>query len=123
MLPVVREEVVEPPEDDDAVSKDLVIIDELQDEVVELIKKAVDYEKQYAFDACPRGLLGINAEHFAEYVEYIANRRLARLNLPKVFGDVQNPFPWLSKSTDLAKEKNFFETTVTEYQGGGLDWD
>ena len=35
-----------------------------------------------------------------------------------------NPFPWMSETMDLAKEKNFFETRVTEYQTGGkLDWD
>ena len=37
--------------------------------------------------------------------------------------DVENPFPWMSAQTDNNKEKNFFETTVTEYQGGGLDWE
>jgi len=29
----------------------------------------------------------------------------------------------MSQATDLSKEKNFFETRVTEYQTGGLDWD
>ena len=32
-------------------------------------------------------------------------------------------FPWMSQSTDLSKEKNFFETLVTEYQtAGSLEW-
>jgi len=94
-----------------------------QDELVELIKEAVILEKKYAFDACPTGLLGINAEQFSAYVEYIADRRLERIDLPKVYG-VQNPFPWLSQATDLSKEKNFFETRVTEYQtAGSLDWE
>jgi ribonucleoside-diphosphate reductase beta chain len=36
----------------------------------------------------------------------------------------QNPFPWMSEILDLKKEKNFFETRVTEYQtGGALSWD
>ena len=35
-----------------------------------------------------------------------------------------NPFPWMSEMIDLKKEKNFFETRVTEYQTGGvLNWD
>ncbi|TQV61889.1 MAG: ribonucleotide-diphosphate reductase subunit beta, partial [Halothiobacillaceae bacterium] len=35
-----------------------------------------------------------------------------------------NPFPWMSEVIDLKKEKNFFETRVTEYQtGGALSWD
>ncbi len=95
---------------------------DFQDEVVKLIKQAVVLEQEYAHDACPNGLLGINAEQFSKYVEYIADRRLERLELPKAF-DTPNPFPWMSQSTDLAKEKNFFETRVTEYQTSGLDWD
>jgi len=94
-----------------------------QEEIVELIKQAVVLEKAYAFDACPQGLLGINAEQFSTYVEYIADRRLERIDLPKVFAR-QNPFPWMSQATDLSKEKNFFETRVTEYQtAGSLEWD
>ncbi len=95
---------------------------EFQDEIVELIKKAVELEKQYAYDACPEGLLGINAQQFCNYVEYIADRRLERIDLPKVYHK-ENPFPWMSQATDLSKEKNFFETRVTEYQtAGSLEW-
>lgn len=94
-----------------------------QREVVELIKKAVVLEKAYAFDACPEGLLGINAQQFSDYVEYIADRRLERIDLPKLYFK-ENPFPWMSQSVDLNKEKNFFETRVTEYQSAGsLEWE
>ena len=93
-----------------------------QDEVTVLIKKAVELEKAYAKDACPDGILGINSQQFCDYVEHIADRRLERIGLKKVY-DTENPFPWMSQATDLSKEKNFFETRVTEYQTGGLDWD
>jgi len=94
-----------------------------KEEIVELIRQSVEFEKRYAYDACPEGLLGINAEQFSQYVEHIADRRLERIHLPKLYSRA-NPFPWMSQSTDLAKEKNFFETRVTEYQSGGvLTWD
>ena len=93
-----------------------------KEEITVLIKKAVELEKIYARDACPGGILGINSEQFCDYVEYIADRRLERIGLVKVY-DTENPFPWMSQATDLSKEKNFFETRVTEYQTGGLDWD
>ncbi|MEM8961750.1 MAG: ribonucleotide-diphosphate reductase subunit beta [Acidobacteriota bacterium] len=96
---------------------------EFKTEIEHLIDRAVELEQRYAYDACPQGLLGINADQFAQYVEYIADRRLERLGLPKRFFK-ENPFPWMSQSTDLAKEKNFFETRVTEYQlGASLEWD
>jgi ribonucleoside-diphosphate reductase beta chain len=96
---------------------------EFQDEIVVLIKKSVELEKIYARDACPSGVLGINAEQFCDYVEYMADRRLECIDLPKQYNK-ENPFPWMSQSVDLNKEKNFFETRVTEYQtAGNLTWD
>ena len=63
-----------------------------------------------------------NAESVKQYIEYIADRRLERIRLEKLY-DVHNPFPWMSEVMDLRKEKNFFETRVTEYQTGGvLQW-
>lgn len=96
---------------------------EFQQQIVVLIRQAVELEKRYAVDACPQGMLGINAQQFSEYVEYIADRRLERIDLPKQYGTI-NPLPWMSQATDLHKEKNFFETRVTEYQvAGSLDWE
>ncbi len=97
--------------------------EEFQNEIVALIKEAVVLEKRYAMDACPTGILGINADQFCNYVEHIADRRLERINLPATYHQ-ENPFPWMSQSTDLSKEKNFFETRVTEYQvGTKLEWE
>jgi len=93
-----------------------------QEEIVNLIKQSVELEKNYAKDACPEGIVGINSQQFCDYVEYIADRRLERINLPKIY-HTPNPFPWMSQATDLSKEKNFFETRVTEYQVGALRWD
>jgi ribonucleoside-diphosphate reductase beta chain len=96
---------------------------EFEAEIRANILKAVELEKAYVKDACPSPTLGMNATQFNQYVEYITDRRLHRLDMPKEF-NTENPFPWLSQATDLAKEKNFFETTVTEYQSGSmLDWD
>lgn len=93
-----------------------------QIEIIELIKKAVLFESEYALDACPNGMLGITSDLFIEYVQHITDRRLERIGLPKIY-NIANPFPWMSQATDLNKEKNFFETRVTEYQtAGSLEW-
>jgi ribonucleoside-diphosphate reductase beta chain len=97
---------------------------EFQQEMIKLIKEAVEIEIQYAHDTMARGVLGLNANMFEEYLKYIANRRCNQINLPEQYPGVQNPFPWMSEILDLKKEKNFFETRVTEYQtGGALSWD
>jgi ribonucleoside-diphosphate reductase beta chain len=95
-----------------------------QAEIIEMIKGGVDLEYQYAVDTMPHGILGMNSSMFKEYLQFIANRRLAQIGLPEQYAGATNPFPWMSEMMDLKKEKNFFETRVTEYQAGGtLSWD
>lgn len=95
-----------------------------QKEMITLIREGVDLEAQYAIDTMPRGILGLNAQMFREYIEYVANRRCTQIGLPEQYPGVANPFPWMSELIDLKKEKNFFETRVTEYQTGGtLSWE
>lgn len=95
---------------------------DFQNELIQMIDQAVGYEVQYAKDCLPNGVLGLNAESFDDYVRHIADRRLERIGLPKQY-HTKNPFPWMSETIDLAKEKNFFETRVTEYQSAGqLSW-
>lgn len=92
--------------------------DEFEKETIEHIKKAVELEVEYAKDVLPNGILGLNANMFLEYMQYIANRRFAQLRLNFSFGEKQTPFGWMSETIDLRKNKNFFETRVTEYQVG-----
>ena len=95
-----------------------------QQEIITMIREAVDLEIRYAYDTMPRGVLGLNANMFQDYLQFIANRRCAQIGLPEQFPGATNPFPWMSEVMDLKKEKNFFETRVTEYQtGGALSWD
>lgn len=95
---------------------------EFQEHVVKLIDEAVDLEIKYAVDCLPTGILGLNADLFKDYVGFIADRRLERIGLKPKYG-TKNPFPWMSETIDLGKEKNFFETRVTEYQtAGNLTW-
>ena len=95
---------------------------EFQAEINEMIEKSVELEIAYAEDCLPRGILGLNSGLFREYVQHIADRRLERIGLKPKYGS-NNPFPWMSETIDLAKEKNFFETKVTEYQAGAaLSW-
>ncbi len=93
-------------------------------EIRGLIQKGVELEYRYAEDTMPRGVLGLNASQFKEYLRFIANRRCQQIGLDEMFPGVTNPFPWMAEMIDLKKEKNFFETRVTEYQtGGALSWD
>ena len=95
-----------------------------RDEVGALMRKGVELEYRYAEDTMPRGVLGLNAPIFKEYLRFVANRRCQQIGLDIPYPGATNPFPWMSEMIDLKKEKNFFETRVTEYQtGGALSWD
>jgi len=55
---------------------------------------------------------------------FIANRRARQVGVDEPFPGAENALPWLDEQANLRKEKNFFETRVTEYQtGGALQWD
>jgi len=95
---------------------------EFQQRVIDMVKEGAKLEYTFAAEVFPKGIFGMNAESFKQYIEHISDRRLARVGLPEQFG-VSNPFPWMSEAVDLNKEKNFFETRVIEYKTGGtLDW-
>lgn len=94
---------------------------EFQEHIINKINEAVKLESAYAKDCLPEGILGLTAPMFDEYAKFIANRRLERIGLPKQY-EAQNVFPWMSETIDLGKEKNFFETRVTDYQVSSLSW-
>src|SRR3954471_6873831 len=97
---------------------------EFRAEIHDIMSKAVELEYRYAEDTMPRGVLGLNAAMFKEYLRFIANRRCQQIGLDPLYDGATNPFPWMAEMIDLKKEKNFFETRVTEYQtGGALSWD
>lgn len=95
---------------------------EFQQHILDLVKRAVELEITYAQECLPRGILGLKAPMFRDYVQHVADRRLERIGLKAQYGS-KNPFPWMSETIDLNKEKNFFETRVTEYQtAANLVW-
>ena len=98
--------------------------EDFQAKMTQMILEGLALEIEYARDTMPRGVLGMNAQMMEEYLKFITNRRLTQIGLSEQFPGAENPFPWMSEIMDLRKEKNFFETRVTEYQvGGALSWD
>ncbi len=97
---------------------------QFREELQALFRQAVELEYRYAEDTMPRGVLGLNAPMFKEYLRFIANRRCQQIGLDVLYPGASNPFPWMSEMIDLKKERNFFETRVIEYQtGGALNWE
>jgi ribonucleoside-diphosphate reductase beta chain len=97
---------------------------QFREELQEIFRQGVELEYRYAEDTMPRGVLGLNAPMFKEYLRFICNRRCQQIGLEQMYPGASNPFPWMAEMIDLKKERNFFETRVIEYQtGGALSWD
>ena len=86
--------------------------------ITEIIKDAVEIEKEFITDALPVKLIGMNSELMSQYIEFVADRLLAELNCPKVY-NVKNPFDFM-ELISLQGKTNFFEKRVSEYQKAGV---
>ena len=89
-----------------------------QETVIEIIKDAVEYEKEFVTDAIPVRLIGMNADLMCQYIEFVADRLLVALNCPKVY-ETTNPFDFM-EMISLQGKTNFFEKRVAEYQKAGV---
>jgi ribonucleoside-diphosphate reductase beta chain len=74
-------------------------------------------------DYCIPDLLGYNANLHKQHARYLADKRLKALGYEPRW-NAESVLPWLDEQASIKKEKNFFETRVTEYQSGsGLSFD
>jgi ribonucleoside-diphosphate reductase beta chain len=89
---------------------------EYKEELRSLMREAVALEKDFIRDCLPVNAVGLRVEDFQTYIDYIADRRLEGCGLAPLLGGIKNPLPWLAEMMDIAKEQNFFEGRVTEYQ-------
>jgi ribonucleoside-diphosphate reductase beta chain len=84
--------------------------------LMDLIDENPDIWTEDFRDCLPVAGVGLNSEDFEQYIDYIADRRLASCGLAPLNESTSNPFPWLAEMIDVKKETNFFEGRVTEYQ-------
>lgn len=89
-----------------------------------MFEEADAAEATYAGYILRDPILGYSKEAHHGQFRYTANRRAKQLGFEEPFPGAEATLPWLDEQANMRKEKNFFETKVTEYQtGGGLKWD
>ena len=84
-----------------------------EDTIHEIIKHAVELEKEFICDALSCSLIGMNAKMMSQYIEFVADRLAVQLGTPKIFG-AQNPFDFMDLIS-LEGKTNFFEKKVSDY--------
>lgn len=89
-----------------------------KDRILEIVKDAVEMEKEFVTDSLPCQLIGMNATLMQDYIDFVADRLLVSLGLEKEY-NTQNPFEWM-ELISLQGKTNFFEKRVGEYQKAGV---
>lgn len=88
--------------------------DALTRDIATMLDEAVDCEMQFAEDILSGGIPGLSIADMRQYLEFIADQRLAMLGLQKIYG-AKNPFSFMDLQ-DVQELANFFERRVSAYQ-------
>jgi ribonucleotide reductase beta subunit family protein with ferritin-like domain len=84
-----------------------------EETIYEIIKEAVEIEKEFIIDSIPCALIGMNSDLMSEYIEFVADRLVTQLGYKKIW-NTKNPFPWM-EMISMEGKTNFFEKRVGEY--------
>jgi ribonucleotide reductase beta subunit family protein with ferritin-like domain/glutaredoxin len=81
--------------------------------ITEIVKAAVEIEKEFIIEALPCQLIGMDAEKMSQYIEFVADRLLKQLGVQPVW-NAKNPFDFM-ENLALDGKTNFFEKRVGDY--------
>ena len=81
--------------------------------IIEIVKEAVDIEKEFICDALPCKLIGMNQKLMKQYIEFVADRLIVQLGYTKIYNS-SNPFDFM-EMISLEGKTNFFEKRVGDY--------
>lgn len=95
----------------------------LEDEVLQMFREAVDLESAWGEYITQGQIFGLTSSIIREYIEYLADRRLGAVGLPRLFNRRTNPLSWVDSFAEFNQHRaNFFESKVVNYSKGGLDF-
>jgi ribonucleoside-diphosphate reductase subunit M2 len=83
-----------------------------------IIKSAVKLEMEFAVDALPIELIGMNSAMMCNYIKFCADRLLIVFGCRRHY-KVGNPYEWM-ETIRLRGKTNFFEKRVREYSKSGV---
>ena len=83
------------------------------DNLIEMIREAVEIEKEFIISALPCRLIGMNSMLMGQYIEFVADRLIVQLGGEKIY-NVSCPFDWM-ELISIEGKTNFFEKRVGEY--------
>ena len=85
-------------------------------QIEQMLEEAIACEVQFAEDILSGGVAGLSVNDLKQYLQFVADQRLAMLGMPRHYG-AKNPFPFMDLQ-DVQELANFFERRVSAYQVG-----
>jgi ribonucleotide reductase beta subunit family protein with ferritin-like domain len=81
--------------------------------IYEIIKEAVEIEKEFICEALPCRLIGMNSMLMKQYIEFVADRLIVQFGYEKIYNS-SNPFDFM-EMISIEGKTNFFEKRVGDY--------
>ncbi|GAA8777264.1 ribonucleotide-diphosphate reductase subunit beta [Helicobacter pylori] len=96
---------------------------QLIDEVIGMFKKAVEIEASWGDYITQGKILGLTSSLIEQYIQFLADSRLSKVGIAKVYG-VQHPIKWVESFSSFNEQRsNFFEARVSNYAKGSVSFD
>ena len=84
-----------------------------KNKVNEIIREAVEIEREFICEALPCRLIGMNSDLMTQYIQFVSDRLLLQLGYDKIY-NVSNPFSFM-ELISIESKQNFFETLGSNY--------
>ncbi|GAA6817983.1 ribonucleotide-diphosphate reductase subunit beta [Helicobacter pylori] len=95
----------------------------LINEVIGMFKKAVEIEALWGDYITQGKILGLTSSLIEQYIQFLADSRLSKVGIAKVYG-VQHPIKWVESFSSFNEQRsNFFEARVSNYAKGSVSFD
>lgn len=96
---------------------------QLINEVIGMFKKAVEIEASWGDYITQGKILGLTSSLIEQYIQFLADSRLSKVGIAKVYG-VQHPIKWVESFSSFNEQRsNFFEARVSNYAKGSVSFD
>ncbi|GAA6803767.1 ribonucleotide-diphosphate reductase subunit beta [Helicobacter pylori] len=96
---------------------------QLINEVIGMFKKAVEIEASWGDYITQGKILGLTSNLIEQYIQFLADSRLSKVGIAKVYG-VQHPIKWVESFSSFNEQRsNFFEARVSNYAKGSVSFD
>jgi len=90
-----------------------------EERIKEILLSALEIEKEFITESLPVSLIGMNSNLMKQYLEFVTDQLLVKLNCKKVF-NVEQPFKFMEQIA-IETKGNFFESRTVEYQKAKLN--